>query len=198
MSYLLVMKTRACLFLSVFLTASVFGDVIECENGDRYNGKVLLLNEKELKLQNDIQGTITIPREKIVTISFRPAKKTGLLNERPSAGATNRPSQFDPAAVAKVQQELLGEANPEANQLFQEMVNGLMSGKMNIGDIQGKAQSTLNELKQFQKELGQDEDGELLGNYVSVLENFLKAASQNTNQVFVPAPPQKASRQPQR
>jgi len=193
------MKTRACtLLVPLLLVASAMGDVIECENGDRYNGKVLLLNEKELKLQNDIQGNIIIPREKIVTITFRPGTKTaGAITAPSSAGKlTNAPAQLDSSAVAKVQQEFLGDANPEANQLFQEMVTGLMSGKLNVADIQGKALNTLNELKAAQKELGQNEDSEIFGNYAAILENFIKAASQATNKSALPPAFQKAPAQP--
>jgi hypothetical protein len=182
-----VMKTRVCLLLCTFLiSAFTMADVVECENGDRYNGKVLLLNEKELRLTNDIQGIITIPRQKILSISLRmgtPAKRAvGDVQN----SLTNGGIQLDPSSVAKVQQQFLSDANPEANELFQQMVQGLMTGKMDVNDVRNKAQGTLEQLRQFQKELGQDEEGELLGSYVNILEAFLKNASQRTNTTSVP------------
>jgi hypothetical protein len=181
------MKTRLCLLLCTFLiSAFAMADVVECENGDRYNGKVLLLNEKELRLTNDIQGIITIPRQKILSISLRmgtPAKRAAGDVQN---SLTNGGIQLDPSSVAKVQQQFLSDANPEANELFQQMVQGLMTGKMDVNDIRNKAQGTLEQLRQFQKELGQDEEGELLGSYANILEAFLKNASQRTNTTSVP------------
>ena len=71
-----------------------------------------------------------------------------------------------------------------------------MSGKLNLADIQSKALSTLKELKDAQKELGQDEESELLGNYSAILENFLKAASQNTNRIVLPPTVKNGAAQP--
>jgi len=83
-------------------------------------------------------------------------------------------------AVEQVQNQLLGDANPEATQMFQEMVRGLMSGKMDLGDVRNKAQSTLNELKDLQKDLGDDETAALLSSYASILQSFVNQAPAST------------------
>ncbi|MGN6384768.1 MAG: hypothetical protein ACTHMT_00875 [Verrucomicrobiota bacterium] len=188
------MKTIAFLCLSVLLGYSAVADMVECDNGDRYTGKVLSLNEKELKLKNDIQGTITIPREKITVIALKPAVAATLKN-RPaprlnsSLVVTNGNPQIDPNAVAQVQQQFLGEANPEANRLFQEMVAGLMSGKLDVNDIRSKAQSTLGDLKSFEKEIGDGEDADMLRTYMGLLQNFLSASAGQTNITSKPLTP---------
>ena len=41
-------------------------DVVECDNGDRYHGKVLSMDEKKVVLKNEITGTLNIPRARIV------------------------------------------------------------------------------------------------------------------------------------
>src|SRR5688572_4843063 len=82
-----------------------FADVIECDNGDRYNGKLLSIDETKVKLQNEIPSTITITRKRIVSISFRPAQASV-----PKArNATNAPAlsprsgvELDSAAVERV------------------------------------------------------------------------------------------------
>lgn len=174
------------------LLALARADVIECDNGDRYNGKVLSMDEQQVKLQNDIAGTLTIPRNRIVSISFRPLQKTALR----TAGSTNslagrsaavpgRGLQIDDGSIEKVQQELLSTANPEANQMFQEMVRGLQSGQLNLGDIRSKAQDTLKELRKLQGELGDDETAGLLDSYATILESFVRQAPAATNR---PAP----------
>jgi hypothetical protein len=187
-------KTIAFLCLSVLLGYSAVADMVECDNGDRYTGKVLLLNEKELKLKNDIQGTITIPREKITIIALKP-RVTATLKNGPiprlnsSSVGTNGSPQIDPNAVAQVQQQFLGEANPEANRLFQEMVAGLMSGKLDVNDIRSKAQSTLGDLKSCEKEIGDGEDADMLRSYMALLQNFLNASATQTNIISKPLTP---------
>src|SRR5687768_7864061 len=96
-------------------------DLIECDNGDRYNGKVLSMDEKTVKLQNDITGILTIPRQRIVGISFRPAQPaTAKRTTNSPALAPGKKPEFDAAAVDRIQNELLATATPEANQMFQE------------------------------------------------------------------------------
>ena len=159
-------------------------DVIECDNGDRYHGKVLSMDDKQVTLQNEITGRLQIPRARIVTLSFR---------ERTAAPAparivaTNSPPirpgaiQMDQSAIQKVQNEMLAGATPEANQMFNEMVQALMSGQMDVSEVRNKAQTTLQELRSLQKELGDDETAALLNSYGAILENFLKQAPARPN-----------------
>ena len=184
------MKALLSLFSLLIFAQSVIADIIECDNGDRYNGKVVSMDEKNVTLRNEIAGTISIPRNRIISISFRDQTQP-----RPVTApivSTNRPSaaqgfQFDSAAVQKVQNELLATATPEATQMFNEMVQGLMGGQMNVGDIRNKAQSTLQELRELQKDLGDDETAALLNSYGAILENFLRQSGASTN-AAVPAP----------
>jgi len=179
----------------LFFDGALRSDIVECDNGDRYNGKVLLVDEQNVKVQNEIAGILNIPRSKVAVITFGPAhaQKLGVLSAPSNSTALTLPS-FDPASVQQVQDQFLSEANPEAKQMFQDMVRGLMSGKLNPSDIRGQAQSTLDELKQLQKELGDDDAAALLGSYASILENFVKQAPARTNTLPVPAPPVSAPR----
>ena len=64
------MKARI-LLLGLFASIQFLcADVIECDNGDRYNGKVLSMDEKSVTMQNAITGKLTIPRARIVSIGF--------------------------------------------------------------------------------------------------------------------------------
>jgi hypothetical protein len=174
---------RATLLVVLFgASRFLFGDSIQCHNGDRYNGKVLLVNETEVRLLNDIHGTLTIPRSKVVSIAFQSGSVTNVpvIPAVPAVSPGNGGLSVDAAAVEQVQREVLGTANPEANQLFQEMVQGLASGKLNVGDIRAKALSTLNEVRELQKELGDDDISSVLDSYVGILEGFVKQAGTNT------------------
>ncbi len=168
---------------------AVRSDVVECQNGDRYNGKVLTVDEHTVKLTNEITGILNIPRAKVATISFgnaKPPKAAALAvpaNTNLHVFSSTQPLQFDVNAVEQVQNQLLGDASPEATQMFQEMVRGLVSGKMDLGDVRNKAQSTLNELKDLQKDLGDDETVALLSSYASILQNFVNQAPATTKPV---------------
>jgi hypothetical protein len=187
---------RAFLFAAGLVLTTTFlrADVIECDNGDRYHGKVLSMDDKKVTLQNEVTGTLQIPRARIVTLSFREKTAAPALAK---IVATNTPAlrpgaiQLDQGAVQKVQNELLAGATPEANQMFNEMVQGLMSGQMDMADIRNKAQTTLQELRSLQKELGNDETAELLNSYGAILESFIKQAPvrPNTAPVKPIAPP---------
>ena len=173
---------RGMLLVGLFASAHLaLADLVECTNGDRYTGKVLLVNETDVRLQNDIHGVLTIPRSKVTFIQFHatatPPSAAQL--SLPKTAPEEQALKFDPAAIQQVQRELLGTANPEANQLFQEMVQGLASGSLNVGDIRSKARSTLDELRELQKELGDDDTAGLLNSYASILENFLKHSGTN-------------------
>lgn len=147
-------------------------DVVECENGDRYNGKVLLVDERNVKLQNEIAGVLTIPRAKVSAITFG--------NPKPKAVAvaparTNAVSST--ATIDQIQNQFLGDATPEAKQMYQEMVRDLLSGKLSANDVRTKAQSALKELNDLQSGLGDEDASALLGSYAAILENFLQASA---------------------
>lgn len=184
------------LALPMLLTtaALTLADIVVCDNGDRYTGKVLLVNESEVRLLNDIHGRLTIPREKVQHITFehgaRPGAVSALPGAAPAQPAATGALALDPAAIQQVQKEVLGTANPEANQMFQELVQGLASGKLNVGDIRLQAQDVLKQVHDLQKELGDDDTAGLLNSYVSILESFVKSTATN-------APPPKQPAQPQ-
>lgn len=179
----------SCVLAGLLLCVPLLtADMIQCDNGDRYHGKILSMDETTVMLRNEITGTLSIPRHRIVSISFRepavqaqPSSSTGTN----SASALTR-ALSDAEAVRKVQNEWLATATPEANQMFNQMVDGLMSGQLNVADLKVKASETLQELRKLQAELGDDETAGLLNSYGAILENFLKQPAPATNRV----PPQ--------
>lgn len=169
-------------------------DLVEMQNGDRYSGKVLSMSADTLVFSNDVLGKISVPRTKVVGVTFAPAVA-------PSASATNRPvavvttnlpAPAKPAltnaagdlsaelrrlgansnVVAQVRQQMLA-GSPEAGGKFDELVSGLMTGKLNVQDIRREAQTSAKQLEELKRELG-DEAGELLDSYLEILNGFLK------------------------
>ncbi|MBN9692357.1 MAG: hypothetical protein J0M24_19080 [Verrucomicrobia bacterium] len=183
---------RTILLLALTAAVSlVQADVIECDNGDRYNGKVLSMDDKVVTLQNDITGTLTIPRGRIVGIQLRPAapKPAPRAATNGATLGTNK-LQFDAAAIERIQNEYLATATPEANQLFQQMLSGVQSGQMNLGDVRNQAATTLKELRAAQKEFGDDALGGILETYGEVLESFLQQTAPGSRPQTPAARPQ--------
>ncbi len=185
------MRTLLSLLLMAALPMA-WADVIECNNGDRYNGKVLSLDGNEVKLQNDIAGTLTIPRSRIVRIHLGQAPATPAPRSAISAPASDpQRLQFDAESIERIQNEYLATATPEASQMFQEMVRGMQSGQMNLGDLRARAASTLRDLRAAQKESGEDALGGILETYGEVLESFLQqTAPGKRSPVIQPSRPQ--------
>lgn len=161
------------------------------QNGDHYLGEVVSLGTNTLVLKSDVLGTVRLPREKVALITLGSGTAT---NVQPVASAPN--NQAGAASVPltngivdlsaslrqlgantnfiqQVQAQFLGAAGPEANAKFNEMVGGLMSGKLNVNDIRAEAKSAADQLKELKRDLGEDA-GWALDGYLAILENFLQ------------------------
>ena len=69
--------------------------------------------------------------------------------------------------------EFLADAGPEANNKFNAMVGGLLSGRLTVNDIRAEAKSAADQLKELKRDLGED-GGWALDGYLAILENFLR------------------------
>jgi hypothetical protein len=174
----------------------VRADEIEMLNGDRYVGRVVGLGAETLTLQSEVLGTLKLPREKIAGITFARAQAergTNSLrsiplmlrsNSMPRVQATVRTNvnadstvlrQLSESSnlVQQVQQQLLGGAGPEAQAKFNDLLGGLMTGKLDLNGLRLEAKSTLAQAKNARKELGEDA-GSSLDSYLAILDGFLK------------------------
>jgi hypothetical protein len=161
------------------------------QNGDRYLGTVLSLDTNTLVLRSAVLGTVTLPRGKVALIRLGPGGATSL----PSAASAGKPQ---PAAssiaitngttdlsaplrqlgantnfIEQVRAQFLADAGPEANNKFNLMVGGLLSGRLTVNDIRVEAKSAADQLKELKRDLGEDAGGALDG-YLAILENFLR------------------------
>jgi hypothetical protein len=92
--------------------------------------------------------------------------------------------------IQQVQKQFLSGAGPEANNKFNEMLGGLMSGKLSVDDIRAEAKSAADKLRTLQRESGEDA-GFAANAYLSILDHFLKetapAGSASNAPAFPPA-----------
>jgi hypothetical protein len=168
-------------------TMTLLSDQIEMTNGDRYTGKLVSVSETEVRFQSEVQGLINLRREKVSLISFGD-KATVSRTSSPalpetaavqSGSLTNIVDQLkvhgiDPSLIEKVRKDYLGDSGPEASDLFNRMLSGLMSNKISVTDIQSQAKSVLSELDDLKKDFDDPDISGLLNQYGSILETFLR------------------------
>lgn len=189
------MKTiRLMTFLAAFTWWSVEllrADQVVMQNGDTLNGKVLSVTTNALVLQNDNLGNVTLPRSKVTNIIFGTGTATGSSPvasttnsqiRQPVTSPTNSVSDLSAALrgigdqtnlIQQVQSQILGTASPEATDKFNELLDGLSTGKIDLNDLRQQVQSAADQLRSLKKDLGPDASGEA-DSYLAILDNFLQ------------------------
>jgi hypothetical protein len=170
-------------------------DLVEMQNGDRYSGKVLSVSADTVVLESEVLGKINVPRKKVASLAFgtNAAAPTAAANIARVSAPTNLPAAAPAAAlantnvdlsaalrrlgantnfVAQIRQQMLT-GSPEAAGKYDEMVNGLMSGELNLNDLRREAKSNADQLRELKRDLG-PEAGDSIDAYLGVLDNFLK------------------------
>ena len=179
------------MLLAVVTGRTALADQVQMQNGDLYSGKVVSLNADTLVLQSEVAGTLRLPRAKIALLTLgtnsTPAARGSALTNRPpavpAAATTNVPPSEMAAAlrqlgahtnlIQRVQAQFLADAGPEANAKFNELMGGLMSGKLSLEDLRAQAQSAATQMHEARKELG-DDAGVMIDGYLAILDHFLK------------------------
>jgi hypothetical protein len=170
---------------------SLRADQVVMQNGDTLNGQVLSLTTNALVLQNDNLGNVTLPRSKVTNLIFGTGTATGSSPvasttnsqiRQPVASPTNSISDLSATfrgirdqtnLIQQVQSQILGSASPEATDKFNELLDGLSTGQIDLNDLRQKAQSAAEQLRSLKKDLGPDASGEA-DSYLAILDNFLQ------------------------
>ncbi len=178
---------------------------IEMQNGDRYVGHVLSLNTDTVVLESDVLGTVRLPRSNVSVITLGAALPAGSpalpppipggplpATKAPVNATTNLSPQLrqlgvSPGVIQQVQKQFLSEAGPEANGKFDELLSGLMSGKLSVGDISTQAKAAADQLRQLRRE-GGEEAGFALDAYLAVLDHFVRENPPPPPKTNAPAP----------
>jgi hypothetical protein len=196
--YVTMIKSVFLMILSCFVLGiipALRADQVVMQNGDLLNGTVLAMSTNTLMLQNANLGAVTLPRTKISSVTFgagaatalsRVASPTNILViDRLNAEETNSVSNSELAAemreirdqtnlIQQVQAQILGSsASPEAVNKFNELLDGLSTGKIDMNELRAEAQSAADQLDSFTNEMEPDSSEEAAG-YLSILNNFLE------------------------
>lgn len=175
------------LLIVVLPLCSPRADIIEMQNGDRYNGKLLSVGESSVILQNDVLGRITIPRGKVAAIRFTadvsgPVSANSATNTAPIvsrqpafSSPTNAMLQqlaAQPDLIKKIENQFLGSADAAAHDKFNDLVSGLISGRLNMDDIRREAKTSADQIRSLRKDVGPDAAMAIDG-YLAILDQFL-------------------------
>jgi hypothetical protein len=175
--------------LGISMTLAARADQVNMQNGECYIGKVVTLSNETVVVQSEVLGTLKVPRSKIASITFgtnavpatvqtpvvASAQPTRPPSTNTSADLTTAIQQLraDPNAMRQIEQQILAGADPQAKEMFNQMMGGLMNGSLNLGDIRTQAKSAADQLRTAKKELG-DDAGFAVDGYLAVLDSFLR------------------------
>jgi hypothetical protein len=175
-------------------------DQIIMQNGDHVSGSVLSITPDTVVLQSDVLGQVKLPRNKVSAInlgsSITMAPSAPVTNNsapalvrQSASAATNMFQQLgaDTNLVQQIRQQFLADAGPQANGKFDELLTGLMSGKMDMNDLRAQAKSAADQLRAMKKDMG-GESSETLDAYLSVLDNFLAQSAPPATTAPAPLP----------
>lgn len=193
-------------FVLGFTGGAQAADLVQMQNGDRYAGKILSMDTESVVMQSDVLGKITLPRTKVALLNLGSAPIATLpkaaapatnLQGAPAVVVTNgsadlasmfRQTGTNQPSVKAIREQYLLDAGPEANARFDELLGGVMSGKVTINDLRAQAKTAAEQLRGFKRDLGDDVGSEVDG-YLSILDHFLAETGSVTNP---PAPARKS------
>jgi hypothetical protein len=186
----------------IFIAASrLRADEVDMQNGDRYIGTVLSVSGDAVVLKSEELGRITVPRKNVTAMAFGTnavapkaasdaaavSAPTNLPAAPSTAELTGTNADFSAAyhnlaadtnIVAQIRQQMLA-GNPAATGKFDEMVNGLLDGSLNMNDLRREAQSDEDQLRALKHDLGPDA-GDSIDGYLDVLDDFIKESDSAT------------------
>jgi hypothetical protein len=183
------------LFLILFaLGWSASADVVQTTSGDRYVGSIVAFTNGTLVFKSDIVGVVKIPKTRLAQVSFGSVAATNLPPAKSMANIqTNAPVtaesdlskvlsqlQAHTNLISGIQAKLLSDAGPEANEQFNKMVSGLLSGQISVADVRAQAAKAAADLREARKDLGED-SSVMIDSYLAILDRFLANSGSNTN-----------------
>jgi hypothetical protein len=81
----------------------------------------------------------------------------------------------------------MGDASPAATAKFNELLDGLSTGKIDMNGLRAEAKKAVDQMQAFKKEMGSDAGDELDG-YLSILEAFLRETAPANSTTNAPPP----------
>jgi hypothetical protein len=182
------------------MALSLRADQLQMLNGDHYTGKILSLSSNSIVFESDVLGKVTLSREKVAAMNFGVNAATNTPTAPRIVTATNRlvrantnlatalRNGTNTATIEQIRQQMLTGTTPEANQKYDEVLGGLMSGKLGVNDIRDQAKTAIGQINKLKQEMGPQADP-MLDAYLDILEKFVNEAEPAAPTKPLPAPP---------
>lgn len=203
----------SCCAFTLSSVLPVHADQVNMQNGERFVGKVVTVSNDTVVVQSEVAGTLLVPRSKIAAIVFgtnalaapiqtpvaataqapKPAPSSSSVNSELATAIQHLRTDTNATRQVQrqVQQQILAGADPKATEMFNQMVDGLMNGSLNVDDIRAQAKSAADQLRAAKKEFG-DEAGFAIDGYLAVLDGFLRESADSNGASVTNAPPSSA------
>jgi hypothetical protein len=166
------------------MAGRIEADSVQLVNGDMLNGRVVGLDEQQLRLESDVHGKLSIPRAKVVSITFGDRKPAPAPVAAPAAANPLVPTSsvddiLKQLRAGAVGQNDVGEiqkmipllTNPDAFQYFSNKLSGLKDGSLSVQDIRKEALRARAMVKDLN--LGPEAE-QALSPYLGILDRFLR------------------------
>jgi hypothetical protein len=187
-------KLLSCLTLILaFIPSGLWADQLEMQNGDRLSGTVLTVSASAVLFESEMLGKINVPRKNILAVTFgantAPAKTTSRVRQSAAPAKLPAPVPLSPLpgtkavpaasfgspdldtnVIRQVRKQMLA-GNPAAAAKFDELANGLVSGKLNLDDLRREARTAADQLRELKRQ--DPEVGDSLDAYLQILDSFL-------------------------
>ena len=173
-------------------------DEVWLQNGDRLTGRVLDFTNSTFTITNHALGILRVPRAEVreiyfgngsstVTAAARPPQELNSAARRDAGTPDKRPALAAPPStsvgflaglgndtnlVQSVKDQFLNGATPEVHAKFNEMLGGLLTGKLSENDIRAEARSAAAQLRAARKDMG-DDAGFAIDGYLAILDRFV-------------------------
>jgi len=117
---------------------------------------------------------LAAPRSKFALGSNNVARAAGGTSTNASAEFSAAMQQLGANSnmLHQVQEQFLSGAGPEAQAKFNDLMGGLLSGKVDLTGLRAEAKSTLDQAKKARGDMG--EEGGMIDSYLAILDSFLK------------------------
>ena len=204
------MKTGLCFTALILSAALLSADELRMSNGDHYIGKVMSVDSDAVVLRNDNLGTLRLPRNNVTSINLdastspqaSASKGRTLTNALPRiippqvansetvTAASVRQIKKDTNLVNQVRSQVTT-AGPGALAKFDQLIDGLDGGQINLEDLRSQAKSAADQLRGLKSGLG-EEEMPIVDEYLSILDGFVK----QTGGPVKPAPAKTAKAAP--
>jgi hypothetical protein len=168
-------------------------DEVVMQNGDKLTGTIQSVTPSIVVLQNENLGNITLPRSKVSTVVLgsgaakppapmpaqlpatvpTPAPAPAQINSAADLSSDLRGIRDQTNLVQQVQSQFLASASPDALAKFNEMLDGLGNGKIDMNDLRTQAKAAADQLRTLKKDAG-SESGVEVDTYIAILDQFLQ------------------------